>query len=45
MADGNENKIYVGSLSYGTNNESLAAYFEKEAGEVKDGKLLSVPFS
>lgn len=45
MADGNENKIYVGSLSYGTTKESLTNYFNSVAGEVIDGEFPSVPFS
>ena len=35
--DEDKKRLYVGSLSYNTTNESLRAFFE-EIGEVSDGK-------
>ena len=39
MADDISSKIYVGSLSYNTNNEGLREFFEK-VGPVTNGKYL-----
>ena len=38
MADDNECKVYVGSLSFNTENENLEEFF-KVCGEVVNGKL------
>ena len=37
MAGGEELKIYVGNLSYGTTDETLRSHFA-EIGDIEDGK-------
>ena len=37
MAGGEENKVYVGNLSYGTTDETLREHFQS-IGEISDGK-------
>ena len=45
MADENENKIYVGSLSFKIDDDGLREHFNKECGKVVDGKFYFVSLS
>ena len=45
MADENENKIYVGSLSFKIDDDGLRKHFNKECGKVVDGKFYFVSLS